>query len=201
MPRFLLPLLLLTVAAPLAGAQGGGVPGTNPGAVQRAFEVRNYDFRARSDQDILQAMLSRGPIWDGERYFGLTQSEVRYSYVKHESVTGCFLSGVSVQLKVTMTLPRWQPEPGVPYALERDWRQFERALRQHEEGHQRLAEEESEMIRRMLTTLRAPTCAGIDETARQQAGQIQASYAALNRNYDARTEHGRSQGATWPRGN
>lgn len=193
--RFLLVLLAALMAAPAVVAQGGGVPG----AVQRTLDVVYYDFRARSEQDILQAMIRQGPTWEGQRYFGLTQSEVRYSYVRQESVTGCFLSNVSVQLKVTMTLPRWRPEAGVPYALERDWRQFERALRSHEQGHQRLAEEESEMIRRMLIALRAPSCAGIDDLARQQATRIQDTYSGLNRNLDAQTEHGRSQGAIWPR--
>ncbi|HLT48502.1 MAG TPA: DUF922 domain-containing protein [Rubricoccaceae bacterium] len=198
--RPLLVLLVLAALARPASAQGGGVPGGVPGGVQRTLEVVYYDVQGRSEQDLLQAMLRQGPSWEGHRYFGLTQSEVRYTYWKQESVTGCVLSNIAVYLKITVTLPRWQPTPGTPYAMERNWRQFERALRNHEDGHRRLAEEEAEMIRRMLTGLRAPSCAGVDALAEQQAAQIQQSYGGLNRAYDERTEHGRSQGALWPLG-
>jgi predicted secreted Zn-dependent protease len=153
----------------------------------------------RSQADLLAAMQRWGPVWEGRRFFGLTNTELRYAY-RHVSGGGrCHPDRVVVTLNVAVTLPRWGIPRGTPYALERDWRHFERALRGHEDGHRRLAEEEAAALRRVLIALRAPACDGLDAEAGQAARALRARYADAHREYDRRTDHGRAQGAAWPR--
>jgi predicted secreted Zn-dependent protease len=189
-----LPVLLS--ASVQAQGYGGGTPSN--GVVQTTVQHRYYEVQGLSEADLLHAMLQEGPEWEGRRFFGLTTSDVRYSYWKTPTDTGCDLADIVVTTAVTITLPRWQPPRGTPYALERKWRQFERALRYHEDGHRRLLEEEADQIRLALATLRRPTCDGMDAEAHAAVQRVRAGYGTRHRGYDGHTDHGRTQGAQWP---
>ncbi|MDX1439009.1 MAG: DUF922 domain-containing protein, partial [Rubricoccaceae bacterium] len=110
----------------------------------------------------------------------------------------CSLRDIQVYLEVTITLPLWEPMSGTPFDVERAWRSFDRALRRHELGHKQLAMQEAEMIRRSLVGLRTSSCDTIDEEARAISGRIRQTYQNLHHDYDRQTDHGRTQGATWP---
>lgn len=201
---------LRALAALLAGlptAPAAGPPARPPliraaddGGTRVGVDVRYYEVAGRSEADLLRAMLRQGPSWEGRRFFGLTTSEVRFSYVRVPGPPVCALRDIVVEARVTITLPRWVPPAGTPYALERDWRHFERALRDHEDIHRRLIEEEAEMLRRMLLALRAPSCEAMDAEARRTAEVVRDRYVARHHAYDERTGHGRTQGANWPLG-
>jgi predicted secreted Zn-dependent protease len=198
--RRLLVLLVLLAAVPARGQAGYGGGAPRDGVVRTDVRRVYYDVEGRSEEDLLQAMSRGGPEWEGRRYFGLTTSEVRYAYWKVPAATGCDLEGIEVTSAITISLPKWRPMAGTPYALERSWRQFERALALHEDGHRRLLVEEAEQIRLVLAGLRTETCAEMDAKARQEVERVRDGYGALHRSYDARTEHGRTQGAQWPLG-
>lgn len=191
---------LLSLALLLAAAGVHAQP-ARPAAdegVRLALTTRYYDVSGRSAGDLLAAMQRLGPRQGSEAFFGLTNSELEYTY-RYASVRGrCRTQNVVVTVGLTLTLPRWTIPRGTPYALERDWRRFERALRTHEDGHRRLAEDEAAALHRALATLSAPTCAALDTAARQQAESVRARYGTTHRTYDARTQHGRTQGAVWP---
>ena len=188
---FLLPLLSAWGAQAQTSARGTG-------GVRLSEEIRYYDIVGRTENDLLQAMLRGAPLYEGTRYFGLTSTEVRYTYWKTPTSTGCDLTDVEVQLRVVTTLPRWRPYSGTPYEVERKWRSFDRALQIHENGHKQFALEEADMIWRALRGLRAPSCEAMDGEARRIATRIRDTYVLRHNAYDARTDHGSTQGATWP---
>lgn len=167
--------------------------------VRRTLDVHYYEVAGRSVQDLLVAMQRLGPESDGRRYFGLTTTALQYAYGHRTDARGCRPDHVVLLLNVTTALPRWGIAPGTPYELERDWRHFERALRTHEDGHRRLAEEEAAALHRALTSLIGATCEEVDARARALAATTRARYAAVHGAYDEQTGHGRSQGAAWPR--
>jgi predicted secreted Zn-dependent protease len=191
-------LALLPAGPVLAQGYGGGT--SSHGIARADVQHRYYEVQGRTAADLLQAMLRGGPEWEGQRFFGLTTSEVRYAYGKTPTATGCDLTDIVVTSAIAIMLPQWRPLPATPYALERDWRQFERALRHHEDGHRRLLEQEAEQIRLVLAGLRTTTCETMDAEARGEVERVRQSFAGLHRSYDARTEHGRTQGALWPLG-
>jgi predicted secreted Zn-dependent protease len=171
-------------------------PGTG---VRTTVDVHYYDVAGRSERDLLVAMQRSGPQWAGRRFFGLTNTALQYGYRHATDARSCRPLEVSILVEVTVTLPRWDRPAGTPYALDRDWRGFERALRGHEDGHRRLAEQEAATLDRELGVLRAPTCADLDAAANRLADAVRARFAARHHAYDRETEHGRSQGAAWPR--
>ena len=188
----------LLCSAPVQAQGYGGGAAASAGVVRANVQHRYYEVQGRSEADLLHAMLEAGPEWEGRRFFGLTTSDVRYSYWKTPTDTGCDLSDIVVTTAITITLPRWQSPRDTPYALERQWRQFERALRYHEDGHRRLLEEEADQIRLALAGLRTPMCDAMDAEAHAAVARVREGYGPRHRDYDGRTDHGRTQGAQWP---
>ncbi len=194
--RALLVLFLLPILGSASTLAQTTARGT--GSVHFDDQVRYYDINGRTERDLLQGMMTRAPMSEGTRFFGLTSTEVRYTYRRAETSIGCDLSDVQVYLRVVTTLPRWQPYSGIPYELERRWRSFDRSLQIHENGHKQLALEEADMIRRALDSVRTPSCSTMDNEARNVATRIRDTYLRRHDAYDARTDHGSTQGAIWP---
>ncbi len=186
----LTPLLLQSPQAQTSARGTGGVLLNE--------DVRFYDIVGRSENDLLQAMLGGGPVSNGGRFFGLTSTEVRYTYYKTQTSIGCDLTDVQVHLGIVTTLPRWRPYSGTAFEVERKWRSFERALQIHENGHKQFALEEADMIHRALESLRMTSCDAMDAEARRVATRIRETYVRRHNAYDARTDHGTTQGAVWP---
>jgi len=189
-------LFLLSLLSTLGAQAQTSARGT--GAVHLSEEVRYYDIVGRTENDLLQAMLRGAPLYEGTRYFGLTSTEVRFTYRKASISTGCDLTDIEVYLRVVTTLPRWRPNRGTLYEVERRWRSFDRALRIHENGHKQFALEEADMIWRALRGLRTPSCEAMDAEARRIAVRIRDTYSFRQNAYDSRTDHGTTQGAVWP---
>jgi predicted secreted Zn-dependent protease len=182
------------------GTAGAGAQTATPGyGVRVDVQVHYYDVAGRSVADLLAAMQRLGPAWGERRFFGLTNTALEYGY-RHVYGSGwCSVREPSVLAEVRVTLPRWRHPQGTPYALERDWRAFERALTSHEEGHVRLAREEASTLYRQISVLRAHDCAAIDRDAGLISSELRNRFALRHAEYDRRTDHGRSQGAAWPR--
>jgi len=196
----LLPLTGCPGAHPVQDARGATVGASSAGTgVRTTVEVRYYDVDGRSVQDILAAMHRDGPQWQGRRFFGLTNTTLQYGYRHAYDGERCAPFQQAVLVEVVVMLPRWRTPRNTPYDLERDWRAFDRALRQHEDGHRRLAEDEGATLDLELGRLRAPNCAALDTAAATLADAVRAHYGAEHASYDRHTEHGRSQGASWPR--
>ena len=195
-----LPLTGCPAAQPVNEAQAAaGRRVTPPGTgVRTTLEVVYYDIEGRSEQDLLVAMREGGPQWRGRRFFGLTNTTLQYGYRHAHDGERCRPHDPSVLVAVTVTLPRWRKPPNAPYALDREWRSFERSLREHEDGHRVLAEQEGATLHLELDRLRAPNCAALDDAAGRLADAVRTQFGGRHREYDERTEHGRSQGASWP---
>jgi predicted secreted Zn-dependent protease len=102
---------------------------------------------------------------------------------------------MNTELDLVMTLPRWSPPPGTPADLVSRWERYVAALRVHEEGHLEHGRGAERELRSWSAAFVAPDCAALDQALSQRFAGILADYQARDREYDARTEHGRSQGA------
>ena len=109
----------------------------------------------------------------------------------------CRADDVSTRLRVTYRLPDWQPEADVSDALAADWAGFERDLWTHEYGHALIGYRTKQDIQTALseTALADPDCGEVSRTLNALGKAITAR--GLDADYDARTAHGRTQGATF----
>ena len=104
---------------------------------------------------------------------------------------GCDASLARMTFQATVLLPRRVDERALDPALAASWDRLISALRVHEAGHLRHALEHRQDI---LIALRGSTCA----MANSAGEAVVDSLRAWDKDYDASTRHGQTQGAVFP---
>ena len=167
--------------------------------VYTIIDMMPYAVRGRTADDLLGAMVQGGPRAHGTTYFGLTVTQVEFRYMRRPGTAGCALDDVRIDLGVVIHLPEWVDQTrDAPFEVRREWPRFTRALRHHEDGHRAIAERGAVRTFEALSALRTPDCSTMDAAARALAQQVAAETDREQERYDARTGHGRTQGAVWP---
>jgi predicted secreted Zn-dependent protease len=107
----------------------------------------------------------------------------------------CRADNAAVDLDVTMSLPSWVPPAGVATQLIATWDRFSEVLREHEDGHHRIAISAAREVRRKLRArTRAATCAMLKARLNDTANAVLAEYRERQQDYDRDTDYGRAQG-------
>lgn len=185
------------------GAADPNVPLDAPapviGAVEERFETVYYDVPGRTAQALATSLATRGPEYQGRRFFGLTEWEISVEYRWTEQPAGCTMEDVTIHLAVETHLPRRSDGLSHDAELRAEWDAFVEHLDAHERGHRDLAVETAEAMRHRLGTLRAVDCAVIRRRADQTVMAVMDTYDARHRIYDGATNHGHTQGVAWPR--
>lgn len=146
------------------------------------YAVAGHDVR--SLRESLRAVAPRNA--DGEAINGDTRWNATWTW---QGVgEPCRVDAVAVELRVSVWLPAWTPDPGTDPALLGPWRRYLEALALHEQGHVELVRAE---VAQLDDILRAASCADADAVGAAALDAIR----ALNAEYDARTHHGALQGA------
>ena len=168
-------------------------------AVRTRVTVETYNVTGDTAGDVLVSMLAGGPQPGDDVFFGLTTAETHLRYDTTPVAGGCVLADVSVDLTLTIMLPAWSPTSPPDAQLVRDWGGFRRALADHEDRHRQIAEAGAQRLARALAGLRRDSCPATKAEARRRVQRIEADVSAAQRQYDAETGHGRTEGAVWPR--
>lgn len=159
------------------------------------YTVTAVESRALSEQ--MEALGPDDPKWDG-RSFGYTLGEVGVSINYVETGGGeCKLTDTAVRLDVKITLPDWQPSAEPSRRLEVQWQAFYAALTGHELQHRENLITGARNVRSTLVNLPAMPCGEVEARVNAATAPIVDAMNEANRAYDARTEHGRTEGAWW----
>jgi predicted secreted Zn-dependent protease len=161
------------------------------GVTERHDPPRYYDVYGHRAAEV-NAQMDRctpTPPWRGEArwYFN-------YTFAYSPAGGGCAMTHVSVGIHTAVSLPRWSASAGDAPGLADAWRAFSSGLMTHERGHVTRADA---WARTMLADLEALT-GSCDAMVGLAATRFADDLAAANRaevDYDARTQHGVTQGA------
>ena len=189
---------LLAIVALTACASGGtGKPALDdlPPGITGGAEVTYYDVQGSTAPQLVAEMRRLGP--QGGRYFGETQSPLRWTWRSRSNGVNCTLSSVSVHIRSDVTLPRWTPPKDTVPGLAAQWNQFIAGLETHEVGHKDIAARGAKDILHKLQTLSAP-CATLSDDVRRVTADILERMRVEQIAYDTETRHGATQGATFP---
>ncbi|MGQ0510078.1 MAG: DUF922 domain-containing protein [Betaproteobacteria bacterium] len=148
------------------------------------YEVQGSDFNS-----LLGALNARGA------FHGRADWKLSYRYQTRMAAGGCGVSSLTTDLDLQMILPRWSPPAGVKGDLVSRWERYMAALRLHEEGHLDHGRGAEKEFIALATAMTASDCASLDRALRDRFSKLIADYQARDRDYDKRTEHGRTQGA------
>lgn len=180
--RFVVALLLL-----VAGAGHANVIERN--------DVIRYPVRVLPSQTLLQALNAASPIREnGQVFHGHTKWWVTWNYRWYRQASGrCAITSVTTEMHSEIQLP------DLIEASDADRQRFERFLPRlvaHEQGHREHGHLAAlEIDRRIAQLPEMSSCTLLEATANQTGRQVLDDYAAQDRQYDAETQHGKTQGA------
>ncbi|CAG1022445.1 hypothetical protein DOJK_01679 [Patescibacteria group bacterium] len=163
--------------------------------VDAHVDYRYYTAYGDDDSTLLQILNKATPILENNRrYHGYTKWHVRWRYRWYEQADGrCKITSVKTTVTGDVLLPQLEN------ANAEQTEAFERyvtALKEHELGHYNIGKEAGETIDQYIAELpEMPSCKILEKTANDFGYQTLDEYRAQEKQYDADTKHGKTQGA------
>jgi predicted secreted Zn-dependent protease len=159
-----------------------------------------YDISGDNANAVRAQLVRLGPDRGAGRYSALTRWELNWSYQPLIPVPGgCQTGPIVVNLRVTMTYPRWSASGNVEAGLRERWRTYQTALEMHEQGHRDIAiQAANELTARLSELPLQQSCEQLDQVARGVIREVTSQQEAAQREYDRVTNHGVAQGAVFP---
>jgi predicted secreted Zn-dependent protease len=124
---------------------------------------------------------------------------LKFTYDWYTKSNGlCALQNVGVVAHVTFMYPQWTNTAYSAAGLNAKWQTYMTNLTTHEQGHKTIALQYANTLLTQLQSYPDTTCTTIEQSANSYGnGEISALTQAEN-NYDTQTDHGATQGATFP---
>ncbi len=167
-----------------------------PARGEEVFRVEYFDISGSSAQEWRADLNRLGPAADnGVRGDAYTRWRIAWKFDLTERGKVCIAGNFAVDLTVTMILPRWTPPAGVSADLVALWDRYSTALRNHEDGHHRIATAAAdEIMRRLRATARGEGCKALENQLKALVDEALAEYRVTQSDYDRETDSGRAQG-------
>ena len=182
---------LIAFALALAGACVTAPAGAQ---LREALRYDYYEVQLGPGRMYPQIRAASPPRKNGETYTGYTTWNMHWNTRWQRAGDGsCRYTSIAIQIDIDISLPRVR---GAGAAQAAAFERYLSALHGHELGHAEIVREEARSLERALLAL--PPARDCD-TLRAQGSAIGQSHLQRarerNREYDARTGHGRTQGA------
>ncbi len=196
MPRIRTPICFAALVG--AGVWGANLALADPLVTET---IDYYDVAGATAQEVRADLNRVGPISsvDGKRYDATARWYVSWNY-KYKQVDGsCAITSTATTVKVIITFPRLKIAPSTPTALKEQFAAFADKLMLHEKGH---AQNGIDIAKRIEDGIRAlppeRTCSVLSEVANKLGHALIKEANQADLDYDARTQHGRTQGVKFP---
>jgi predicted secreted Zn-dependent protease len=161
---------------------------------------RWYPVSGSTAEDVARAIARLGPARGPHRFGAYTDWTVTWRYRIEENAGVAHLAELDVFGEAAITLPRFLPLRATTDALRDRFARYLDALREHEQGHLRFAEEAVACVRDALAGLaEASTAAALEASITRAANDALDAVRNREAAYDETTGAGRTQGATWDR--
>lgn len=192
---------------PAEPSEAAGVPRTIPGTCSSAARLvertRHYDFfGARpvdADQDLRSRLLTAVDYaGHTQRFAGQSDWNIEWQTCLERQPGQCRIAGIELTVNVLYTLPRWADRDWSTRDLRTRWDRYARSLAMHERGHGEIALKVAHMIEADVVGRAAETCALVDGEVAGRISEIMREGERLQNAYDRQTQHGATQGASFP---
>lgn len=165
-----------------------------------AEQTKTYEISGGSVKQLRESLNRERPLGrDGVPHDAVTVWDIQWRYRYRQSPLGCTLTSFDVSLEIVMTVPKWVNEADAPPSLVEQWRNYYAALLVHEDGHKGVAAAAAAAIRRVPDAISPQSsCAELARMIDESAKGVLDECRQKQREYDAQTDHGRTQGARFP---
>lgn len=188
--------LLFAAAAALAA---GSHAVAEPAVTQK---IVTYDVTGTTPAEVRASLNQLGPVdrHDSRRYDANTNWYVRWRYQYSNTPQGCAIASVTSSVEIVTTMPKLKSDAGTPPELARAFSAYTEKLTEHERGH---GQNGIAVARLIEVAIRKhppmPSCDALGQSANLLGMKIiKEDGARMDMDYDARTRHGRTQGAIFP---
>ena len=125
---------------------------------------------------------------------------VNWNYQYGTNPYGCYVAGIKTWVDVTFRFPKWDPSSTAPVKLKDEWFRYMEALKAHEDGHKQHGIKAAQEIERAILSMGARNnCDALGAQANALGQRIIKKYEQRDIGYDLQTQHGKTQGATFPK--
>jgi len=164
-------------------------------AGQDSFRIEYFTIQGATARELRADLKRLGPVGEtGIRGDAYTEYRIAWQFSMTLKDGSCRAHDVNVDLDVTMLLPRWKKPAGAPAALVETWGRFSAVLRDHEDGHHRIAVAAAKEVRRKLgKRIRAASCEALKVRLTDTANAVLREYRDKQADYDEQTDFGRKQ--------
>ncbi len=136
---------------------------------------------------------------DGKTWDGFTNWHIEWRFWYKKTRDGCRMTEVKTWVNAKYTFPKWQSRFTASSDLIDLWDRYITALQIHEEGHLDIAVDAATRIEQAIADMEArPSCKELEKAANALGYRILEECKREHEQYDARTGHGRTQGAKFP---
>lgn len=158
------------------------------------IEFNHYYISPMKVNEVVAELFSNTPIKMGsEKYLAETNWQIKYKYNSQYNVKLCKVDTVSVDLDVEYIMP--QVSNSVPAKIKHKFKRFYKKLLTHEQTHKNNGlKAAKEIERKIRAKSQEKNCDILNSKIKKMADSIISKYARLDRLYDERTQHGRSEG-------
>jgi predicted secreted Zn-dependent protease len=160
------------------------------------FEIEYFRLNGATARELRADLSRKGPVGEtGIRGDGYTEYRIAWKFSLTGKAGSCRADNIVVDLDVRMFLPQWDPPPGVSAELVRTWERFSSSLRDHEDGHHRLAIAAAQEVRRALRSRsKGRDCQSLKSRLNATAADVLRVYRGKQADFDRDTDFGRAQG-------
>lgn len=179
-------------------------PGACRSSVDLVESINTYEFfgaRADAAGSSLRQRLLVSTDYAGreKRFTGQTDWHIEWRPCFEVESGRCRIGGVASTVNVTYTLPKWVDRDAAPPHLRERWRRYIDGLATHEKGHGEIAREVAWQIEAALVgRVSSGGCELLNAESVPVVEEVMNRGEAMQRAYDRRTEHGGTQGASFP---
>lgn len=166
----------------------------DPGMHQKT-DNHYYQIYAYTKNDIYNQINACGPNVEGQSYFGVSKSQLNWTYNYTYIGDSCNVKDVTVGVHTDIYYPKLEVLSGGESGLAAKWDSYMPYLILHEEGHRDNAVNAGNQILNAISALPTLSCATMQDQVNATANNIIANYNIADKNYDAETNHGETQGA------
>lgn len=159
-----------------------------------------YNVRGNSAEE-LRTQLNKFGVKgsDGNTYRGNTNWNVSWRYVSGSNITNCWITSVKTTVRIKFTFPKWIDRSNGPEELRQKWDNYIVALIKHERRHRDIAVEAAVQIERAIAGMKPRrSCDGLKSDVNAVGLRLIEDCRKRQSDYDARTQHGRLEGARFP---
>lgn len=150
-------------------------------------EVEWFVVRGVTRQEIRDTMQQTAPYSEVHkaRVWGQCAWRISWSFQHERDATSCRVHRMRLEVSAVMRLPRWQDEALAEPDLRARWSDFNRRLRQHEDGHKKNGIAAAEDLARRLRGLREfATCEALNAEIVATRNRVLSEYRQVDQAFD-----------------